>query len=207
MSDSILTSTKKALDVPEDYTVFDGNIIMHINSVFSTLNQLGIGPVEGFEIEDDSPTWTQYLLGNARLNCVKSYMYLRVRYLFDPPATSFVLAAMKEQMNELEWRISSERETRSTLLLGEHKKITGHRGDEYKIRLANPAGKNLINATGTYQAEFTARGSSRSSSVTLDISQISSGFLFLPVVVEAGVFNVFSTSPRRTILVLEVDTQ
>lgn len=110
MIDSILTSTKKALDIPDGYDVFDGNIIMHINSVFSTLNQLGIGPIEGFEIENDEPTWTQYLEGNQRLNFIKTYMYLNVRMVFDPPSTSFLIDALKNLKAELEFRISVERE-------------------------------------------------------------------------------------------------
>jgi len=110
MSDSILNSTKRALDVPLNYDVFDQNIIMHINSVFSTLNQIGIGPADGFEIEDDSNTWTNYIGTNVRYNLVKSYMYLRVKMLFDPPATSFLIEAMTKQKDEMEWRLSVMRE-------------------------------------------------------------------------------------------------
>lgn len=207
MSDSIFISTKKALDIPEDYHVFDGNILLHINSVFSTLNQLGIGPVDGFEIEDEVPTWTQYLGGNVRLNCVKTYMYLRVRYLFDPPATSFLLDAMKSQMTELEWRISAVRETSSTMLLGGHKKITGNLGDEHRIRIANPVGQTLINATGLYEAEFVSKDARQRNSVTLDMSQKSTGVLYLQVTIQNGVYTVRSLNPRRTILVLEVVAQ
>jgi hypothetical protein len=110
MSDSILTSTKKTLGLAEDYTAFDPEIIMHINSVFSTLTQLGVGPIEGFEIEDAEAEWSSFLLGNAPFNFVKTYMYLRVRMLFDPPSTSFHLTALKEQAQEHEWRISVLRE-------------------------------------------------------------------------------------------------
>lgn len=110
MSDSILNGTKKALSIPEDYDVFDADIIMHINSVFSTLNQLGIGPVDGFEIEDADATWTSYLLSNPKFNFVKSYMYLSVRLLFDPPTTSYLIDALKDQKDQFEWRISVLRE-------------------------------------------------------------------------------------------------
>lgn len=110
-NDSILKGTKRALDVPEDYTVFDQNIIMYINGVFSTLNQLGIGPVDGFEIEDDSATWTDFLGTNVRYNSVKTYMYLRVRMLFDPPGTSFLIDALTKQKDELEWRLCALRES------------------------------------------------------------------------------------------------
>lgn len=111
MSESILKSTKKSLDIPEDYNVFDGNIIMHINSVFSTLNQLGIGPIDGFEIENDSANWDDFLGGNVRFNFVKSYMHLRVKMMFDPPGTSFLLESLKEQKDEFEVRISYLRES------------------------------------------------------------------------------------------------
>lgn len=203
MSTSILESTKKALGVSEDYHVFDSDILMHINTTFSTLTQLGLGPAEGFSIEDVDATWDTLLRGDARLNNVKTYVYLKVRLLFDPPTTSYLLQAIQDQIKELEWRINTAQETRSTLLLGERKKITGHLGDEYNIRLANPAGKTLINATGTYQAEFIPSNGRTLRSVTLDTSQRASGILFLPVIIENGVFNIFSLNPRRTILTLE----
>lgn len=207
MSDSILTSTKKALDIPETYDVFDGNIIMHINSVFSTLTQLGVGPVDGFEIADAQPTWTDYLGTNTRLNFIKSYMYLRVKYLFDPPTTSFLLDAMKTQMNEYEWRITNEAETSSTLLFGDYKKIVGNAGDEYKIRLTNPQGENFINTEGTYTAEFVAREGSQRAEVSLDSSRKAEGLLFLTVTIADGTYTVRRVSPRRTILVLDVSAR
>ena len=110
MSDSILTSTKKILGIEDNYTAFDQDILMHINSVFSTLNQLGIGPDVGFAIEDNVATWDTFLAGDLRLNSVKTYVYLRVRILFDPPATSYLLTAMKEQIQEIEWRLNVHRE-------------------------------------------------------------------------------------------------
>lgn len=106
MVDSILTSTKKILGIDASYTAFDVDILMHINSVFSTLNQLGIGPENGFAIEDDTSTWDSFLGTDPRLNSVKTYIYLRVRLLFDPPATSFAIEAFKEQAKELEWRLN-----------------------------------------------------------------------------------------------------
>lgn len=110
MSESILKSTKKNLGIEENYNVFDSDILMHINSVFSTLNQLGIGPALGYEIESDSDTWDTFLLGDSRLNAVKTYVYLRVRLLFDPPSTSFHITSIKEQIQELEWRLNAQRE-------------------------------------------------------------------------------------------------
>lgn len=109
MMQSILTSTKKTLGIDESYTVFDTDIVMHINSVFSTLTQLGVGPEDGFAIDDSSALWTDFI-DDARLNNVKSYMYLKVRLLFDPPGTSYHLNSMKEQAKEMEWRINVVRE-------------------------------------------------------------------------------------------------
>ena len=109
---SILTTTKKTLGLSEDYTVFDEEIILHINSVLGTLNQLGLGPEEGFEIEDAEAVWDDFLQGDLRLSPVKSYTYLRVRLLFDPPDIGFVLTAYKQQIEELEWRLNIVREDR-----------------------------------------------------------------------------------------------
>lgn len=110
MDDSILDSVKKILGIAADYDAFDTDIIIHINSVFATLNQLGVGPELGFMIEDNKAVWEDFLSNDTRLNSVKTYVYLRVRILFDPPATGFTLTAMQEQIKELEWRISVYRE-------------------------------------------------------------------------------------------------
>lgn len=107
---SILRSTKKALGLPEDYTVFDVDVIMHINTVFAFLNQLGVGPEEGFSIEDDTAVWEDFTT-DVRLNAVKSYVYLRVKLLFDPPATSFAISAFEKQVSEMEWRLNMSYET------------------------------------------------------------------------------------------------
>jgi hypothetical protein len=107
---SILTSTKKILGIAEAYTDFDLDILTHINSVFSTLNQLGIGPVEGFMIEDAAATWDAFLGTDPRLNSVRSYMWLCVRMLFDPPTTSFHITALEAQKLEFEWRLNAYRE-------------------------------------------------------------------------------------------------
>lgn len=110
MSESILNSIKKVLQIAEEYTAFDTDIILHINSVFSTLNDLGIGPAEGFAIEGPLETWDAYLGGDLRMNSVKTYMYLRVRLLFDPPTTSYLITSAKEQLKEIEWRLNVRRE-------------------------------------------------------------------------------------------------
>jgi len=110
VNDSILTSTKKALGLDEGYEAFDPDIIMHINSALSRLNQLGIGPELGFMIEDKEALWDTFLGSDPRLNNVKTYVYLRVRLLFDPPQTGFHTQAMQEQIKELEWLINAQRE-------------------------------------------------------------------------------------------------
>lgn len=110
MDESILQSVKKTLNLPADYDAFDQDVIIHINSVFSTLNQLGVGPSDGFMIEDEGKSWSQFIGADPRLNHVKTYVYLRVRLLFDPPSTGFHVAAMKEQIQELEWRLNVQRE-------------------------------------------------------------------------------------------------
>lgn len=111
MSRSILLDTKKILGINESYTAFDPDVIMHINSALAILGQLGVGPVEGLMIYDDSVTWDEITGSSRLLNTVKSYVYLRVRMLFDPPGTSFVLKAFEDQLRELEWRISIHRES------------------------------------------------------------------------------------------------
>lgn len=110
MDASILTSTKKILGIAEDYTAFDTDIITHINSVFSTLTQLGVGPAEGFMIEDSSAMWSEFYIDDNQFNAVRSYVYLRVRLLFDPPTTSYLISSFNEQLKELEWRLNVHRE-------------------------------------------------------------------------------------------------
>lgn len=112
MTNSILDSTKKILGLDAGYTAFDLDVITHINSALATLNQLGIGPENGFAITDSTSTWDEVLGAFKNYNLAKSYVYLRVRLLFDPPNTSFVLTALNEQLRELEWRLSVDRESR-----------------------------------------------------------------------------------------------
>lgn len=104
METSILTSIKNVLGIAEDYTVFDQAIITHINSVFPTLTQLGIGPEDGFSIEDDSTEWEDFLGTDKQKNSVISYMFLKVRLLFDPPQTEPLLRSINNQIEEFESR-------------------------------------------------------------------------------------------------------
>lgn len=108
--DSILNSVKKKLGIQEDYTHFDEDIIMDINSVFMILNQLGVGPDEPFTIEDEDTYWEDFI-DNTRIEAVKSYMYMKVRLMFDPPTSGFLVDSLKKQIDELEWRMLVQAET------------------------------------------------------------------------------------------------
>lgn len=110
MTDSILDSTKKILGVAEDYDVFDLDIITHINLAFSIINQLGVGPEEGFFIEDETAVWSDFLVPPNVLNMTRTYVYLKVRSLFDPPSTSYLIEATEKQIKEYEWRLNTFRE-------------------------------------------------------------------------------------------------
>lgn len=109
--ESILTSIKKMLGLTEDYTHFDADIIMHINSSLMDLKQLGVGPEEGFFIEDDSYTWEDLIGDTSKLQAVKTYVYLKVKLDFDPPLNASVIAAMERRIKELEFRLSVEPES------------------------------------------------------------------------------------------------
>lgn len=116
--DSILTSIKKLLGIAEEYEHFDADIVLQINTVFMTLKQLGVGPVEGFEIQNDSTTWNQYIDVEKNpnqltlLSAVKSYIHLKVKMIFDPPLSSSVTESIKQTINELEWRLTHEAESK-----------------------------------------------------------------------------------------------
>lgn len=104
--DSILTSIKKLLGITEDYEHFDQDVIMHINSALSVLTQLGVGPEAGFFIEDSSAIWSDFVGNTSKLELIKTYIYLKVRLVFDPPTSSAVIDAINRQISELEWRIN-----------------------------------------------------------------------------------------------------
>lgn len=105
--DSILTSIKKLIGIEEDYTQFDKDLIIHINTVFAILAQLGVGPENGFTITDKSATWTQFIGDSAdNLEAVKTYMYLKVFLLFDHTLSGPASEAIKQSINELEWRLN-----------------------------------------------------------------------------------------------------
>lgn len=104
--ESILNSVKQLLGIDESENHFDLDIIIHINSVFSILNQMGVGPKETYSIIDDTSNWSEFTDDAAIFNNVKTYMYLKVRLAFDPPTNSNVLSSMERQISELEWRLT-----------------------------------------------------------------------------------------------------
>lgn len=112
--ESILTSIKKLLGIAEDYDHFDPDIIMHINSVFMNLTQIGVGPSAGFGIEDETSVWTDFIPDTTKLAAIKSYIFLKVKLLFDPPLSSSVLESYNRQIAELEWRLNVVVETPET---------------------------------------------------------------------------------------------
>lgn len=105
-TDSILLSIKKLLGILEDDQAFDTDIIIHINSVFMILNQLGIGPEDGFKIESQDETWDQFIQDNKLLEDIKTYIYLKVKLIFDPPLNSSIQGSIERTISELEFRIN-----------------------------------------------------------------------------------------------------
>lgn len=111
MDESILNSIKKLLGLSKEYEAFDTDIIIHINTVFMVLNQLGVGPEDGFSIKDKEPKWSDFLESATDLESVKTYIYLKVRLVFDPPLNASVLESMKQTIAELEWRLNVQAES------------------------------------------------------------------------------------------------
>lgn len=114
--ESILTSIKKLLGIGEDYDHFDADLIMHINSVLLNLTQIGVGPAEGFLIEDETSMWVDFIEDSIQLQAVKTYIYLKVKLLFDPPPSSAVLDSINRMIAEYEWRLrlAAENEAEET---------------------------------------------------------------------------------------------
>lgn len=108
--DSILTTIKKLLGIEADYTQFDSDIIVHINTVLMTLYQIGVGPTKPASITNEMDTWEKIFGEEKNLEAIKTYIYLKVKMIFDPPTSSFVLDAMNKQANELEWRLNVQTE-------------------------------------------------------------------------------------------------
>lgn len=105
-SESILLSIKKLLGIGEDYHHFDTDLVIHINSVFAVLNQIGVGPSDGFVITGEDETWSDFIEGyQLKYSMIKSYVYLKTKLLFDPPLSSSVVGVINEQIKEFEWRL------------------------------------------------------------------------------------------------------
>lgn len=107
---SILFTIKKMLGITNDYDHFDTDIMININMALLTLNQIGVGPEEGYAVHGEGDLWVDYLGDSVKLEAVKTFIYLKVRLAFDPPANSFLIAAMKDQISELEWRLNAQAE-------------------------------------------------------------------------------------------------
>ena len=114
MEESILTSIKKLLGIEENDTSFDVDVLLHINSVLVILNQLGVGPNEGFFVSDKTATWAEVLGDDKFLVAAKSYVFLKVKLLFDPPLSSAAIESMNRLIAEFEWRLTVLVETPNT---------------------------------------------------------------------------------------------
>ena len=112
--ESILTSIKKLLGITEEYNHFDADLIIHINSTFMVLTQLGVGPSDGFSISDKSATWDSFVKDPKTYEAVKSYVYLKVKLLFDPPTSSAAMESITRMIDEFEWRLNVAAESKQS---------------------------------------------------------------------------------------------
>ena len=110
--ESILTSITLLLGITDDYAAFDQQILAHINSIFMILTQLGVGPQGGFMIDSKVDTWNEFISDEKKIQLVKSYMYLKVKMLFDPPSSSAVIDSTNRMIDEFEWRLNSQAESK-----------------------------------------------------------------------------------------------
>lgn len=106
MSNSILTTVKKLSGIEAEYDHFDTDLVIFINTTFMTLNQLGVGPEEGYSISGVEETWEDYLKEQKNLEAVKAYVSLQAKLFFDPPSSSALIEAMERQISKIEWRLS-----------------------------------------------------------------------------------------------------
>lgn len=109
--DSILNSIKKLLGGESNSSFFDDDLIIHINSAFTTLSQLGLGPKEGFSISSASDKWSDFIEDVSQHEWIKTYVYLKVKLVFDPPLNSSVIESMKQMISEYEWRLTVRAES------------------------------------------------------------------------------------------------
>lgn len=111
MTDSIVVTIKRMLGLDDNYTPFDMDVIVHINAALMTLCQIGVGPKEGFEVTDYDQNWDDFLVNKTKLGAVKTYVYMKVKMAFDPPTNSFVMDAMKQQCEEILFRLNVQAES------------------------------------------------------------------------------------------------
>jgi hypothetical protein len=114
--ESILTAVKQMLGLPEDYTAFDETIVMHINSVFLSLSQMGVGPAEGFTISDKEAKWDEIEVEPILIGYLKTYMFMKVKLVFDPPNSSYLLEAIDRQILQMEWRMTNHADSKVPLV-------------------------------------------------------------------------------------------
>lgn len=107
VNDSILTSIKKLLNIAKEYEIFDTDIIIHINSAFARLNELGLGPEKGFRITGSTECWSDFMAGFENLDYIKTFIYLKVKIIFDPPINSAILETYKQEINKYEWLLTT----------------------------------------------------------------------------------------------------
>lgn len=110
--ESILNSIKKLLGIPAEQDDFDIDVILHINSAFSDLYDIGVGPSEAFVIQDDNDVWESFTEGDMNYENVKQYVYISVKIVFDPPASSAHLTALQNKLKELEWKLQVKAESK-----------------------------------------------------------------------------------------------
>ena len=105
MEESILKTIKQLIGCPDDFEQFDLDLIVHINSAFATLTQLGVGPKEGYRITGADNEWSEFEDDIQKLSLIKDYVYIKTRLLFDPPTSGSLMDSLKEQLKEMEWRL------------------------------------------------------------------------------------------------------
>lgn len=130
--ESILDSVKKMLGIEQEYNHFDTDIIIHINSVLMILNQLGIGPDKPFVINGADQTWSDFLGDSKLVELCRSYMYLKVRLIFDPPTTGVLHEAMERQIKEFEWRLNVQVDPSSEESVEESDSLEGEEESNYE---------------------------------------------------------------------------
>ena len=105
MEESILKTIKQLIGCPDDFEQFDLDLTIHINSAFATLTNLGVGPKEGYRITGQDNVWSEFEDDAKKLSLIKDYVYIKTRLLFDPPTSGSLMDSLKEQLNEMEWRL------------------------------------------------------------------------------------------------------